>query len=120
MRAVVSPVTRLLAIGLCSAGLGGCFEASLHSGRPPGDAPGAFDRRWHHGFLLGAAESSGPYDLGAICPQGWSEVHTESDALQVFLALFTLGIYTPQKITVVCAAAPGTGVAPPDPLSGMD
>lgn len=99
--------------------LGGCFEAGVHSGRPPGDVPDGFDRRWHHAFLLGAAESSGPYDLDAICPGGWSEVHSASDGLQVFLALFTLGIYTPQKVTIVCARAPEQGYLPPDPLAGM-
>jgi hypothetical protein len=111
---------RVCALGLLSGLLGGCFEASIHSGRPPGDVPRSHDHRWHHGFLLGALESSAAYDLSAICPRGWSEVHSESDSLQVFLAIFTLGIYTPQNVTIVCAAPPGSLAAPPDPLAGVE
>ncbi len=107
--------------------LSGCFRNTVTSGRPPDRV--AFEERWHHGYLLGAVESSGPYDLQRLCPEGWSLLSTETDPLQTLIMVVTVGIYTPQSVTVVCAAQsipsiPGSGpsaehpapLPPGDPL----
>jgi hypothetical protein len=55
--------------------------------------------------ILGIAELSGPYDLQKVCPQGWSEIHTETDLAAGFVTFVTGSIYTPQRVTIRCAAS---------------
>jgi hypothetical protein len=97
-----------------------CFRTTIHSGLPPdGPAPG-FDRRWHSGFVFGLVEIDGPYDLQQLCPVGWSELASDMEPLQVAAFVLTLGIYAPQRVTIVCArgsqtGAPVLGHPPPPP-----
>jgi hypothetical protein len=108
-----------------AAGLGllltSCFRATVHSGLPPGDAPDPYENRWHSAWLLGSVEASGPYPLREICPHGWAEVHSSTNLLQGLLTGVTYGIYSPQNVTIVCAAAgapgppPRAGYPPPPP-----
>jgi hypothetical protein len=95
----------------------GCFKSTVRSGHAPGDPPDQWDHRWHSGWLFGAIEVSGPYDLGRVCPAGWSEIDTVTDPSQALITLLTLGIYAPQSVTVVCAAEPRRTLAPPLPKS---
>jgi len=62
--------------------------------------------------LFGLVEASGPYDLERICPEGWSEVTLQPDAFTALAGLVTLFIYSPSRVTIVCAA-PGVQGAPP-------
>jgi hypothetical protein len=80
-----------------------CVRTTIRSGRAPGDVPPGWEDRWHHGFVFGLAELPGPVPLDALCPGGWSEVDTAIDPIQSVIALFTLGIYTPTTISVICA-----------------
>jgi hypothetical protein len=88
----------------------GCFSTTVRSGLPPGDAPDAYEDRWHSGWALGVAEGGDPYPLAEICPDGWAEVSTTTNPVQGLVSLITYGIYAPQSVTVVCAA-----VRPPHP-----
>jgi hypothetical protein len=82
----------------------GCWATTIHSGKPPGASPPGWSDHWHSGLLFGSIELSGPYDLNAICPHGWSEVRTRMAALNAVLTVITFDIYSTQTITVVCAA----------------
>jgi hypothetical protein len=91
----------LLILALVSMG---CWKMTIRNDNPVGQAPIEYDNKWHHGFLLGMVEVSGPYDLSKVCPQGWSEIHTETPFLQGLVQVFTGIIYNPQGVTVRCAA----------------
>ena len=96
---------------LCAALLmPGCYTTTIHSGLPASPATVAYDQRWHHGLFAGIAELSAPYDLSQICPQGWAELETEQSFVNGVLALIGSG-YTPQTVTIRCAALPATAAA---------
>jgi len=84
--------------------LAGCFRTTIRSGLPVGQAPIEYDDKWHHGFIIGIVEVSGPYDLSKVCPKGWSEIHTETSFLNGLVDALTSNIYTPQSVTIRCAA----------------
>lgn len=91
----------LLILALCATG---CFRMTVKNGLPTGQAPIEYDGKWHSGLVYGIAELSGPYDLSKVCPQGWSAVHTETSFLNGLVQGFTGNIYSPQSVTVTCAA----------------
>ncbi|MEZ4223961.1 MAG: hypothetical protein R3B13_23635 [Polyangiaceae bacterium] len=99
--------------------LSGCFTTTVRSGQPP--AREALYDAWHDGYLAGLIESDGPYDLSRSCPEGWAEITTELQPLQTLVTVVTLMIYSPQSVTIVCAAPgaprvpPHSGYAPGDP-----
>ena len=85
----------------------GCFRTTIRNGTPVGHTPIEYDEKWHSGVILGIAELSGPYDLQKVCPQGWSDIHTETTFLNGLVqAVTTVGvnIYSPQTVTIRCAA----------------
>ncbi|HEX2877162.1 MAG TPA: hypothetical protein VHP33_38190 [Polyangiaceae bacterium] len=83
--------------------LPGCYTTTVTSGKPAAPATVAYDEKWHSGVVYGIAELSGPHDLEKICPQGWSEIKTETSFLNGFVDAATWGFYNPQNITVRCA-----------------
>lgn len=83
--------------------LPGCYTTTVTSGKPAAPATVAYDEKWHSGVVYGIAELSGPHDLEKICPQGWSEIKTETSFLNGFVDAVTWGVYNPQNITVRCA-----------------
>lgn len=87
----------------------GCASTNVYSGKPPGAPATGYDARWHSALLLGAVSLSKPYDLATICREGWSEVRVEPDPFTLIATLGTLFIYTPSRVTVVCAAESGGG-----------
>ncbi|HEX9618818.1 MAG TPA: hypothetical protein VF989_01720 [Polyangiaceae bacterium] len=96
---------RLVAACLVGLLLAGCFRAKVRSGLPPHRVAPSEDYAWHHGFLFGLIEASAAPDLERICASGWSEISTELDPLTAAATLVTLGLYSPQRVTVVCAPA---------------
>ena len=84
--------------------LAGCWKMTIKNGTPVGPTPIEYDNRWHNGVVWGIAELSGPYDLQKVCSQGWSEIHTETDFLTGLVSAVTLQIYSPQRVTIRCAA----------------
>ena len=98
--------------------LPGCYTTTIHSGLPASPATVAYDHRWHHGLFSGIAELSSPYDLSQVCPQGWSEIETEQSFLNGLLAMIGQG-YSPQTVTIRCAAQPQAAAAavPPPAMS---
>ena len=85
--------------------LAGCWRTTIRNGSTPiGQTPIEYDGKWHSGLVYGLAELSGPYDLSAVCPRGWSEIHTETSFVNGLVTAVTFEIYTPQSVTIRCAA----------------
>jgi hypothetical protein len=109
--------TAASAVALCLS-LSGCYTTTIRSGLPPAPATLEWQERWHHGVVFGMGEVSGPYALREICPQGWSEVTTETSFPNAIATIFTSSVYSPQTVTVRCAAAaPMLAAAPVAPAS---
>jgi len=89
---------------IAALALTGCWRMTVRNGNQVGPTPIEYDGKWHSGFLWGLVETSGPYDLSKICPQGWAEIHTETPFVQGLVQVLTLQIYNPQGVTVRCAA----------------
>jgi hypothetical protein len=85
-----------------------CYPTTIRSGRPA--LPSSETEYWHHAFVFGLVEASGPYQLHQICPEGWSEFYSEMTSFQAILRVVTLGLYAPAEVHVVCAAPPGMDV----------
>jgi hypothetical protein len=82
----------------------GCWRMTVRNGNPVGQTPIEYDDKWHHGFILGMVEVSGPYDLSKICSRGWAEIHTETPFAQGLVTVLVGLIYDPQSVTVRCSA----------------
>lgn len=98
LRRAASLVTLLL--------LSGCAETRLYSGMPPGEPPRGYDEHWHTAFAFGLVDGSGEYDLDALCPGGWSEISIAPDFFTVLAGAITLFVYTPNRLTIICARVP--------------
>lgn len=94
--------TLVAALGIVSVA---CAETRLYSGRPPGDIARGYDAHWHSAYFVGTVEGGPPYELDRICPQGWAEVHVAPDFFTSVISLATLFVYTPNRVTVICADA---------------
>jgi hypothetical protein len=92
---------------LLSLPLWGCATTTLRSGEPPGKTAAGFDERWHPSFLFGTVRGVARYDLERACPQGWAEIRVEPDPFTILAGAVTLFMYSPSRITVVCAKQPG-------------
>jgi hypothetical protein len=97
---------RPLALGLAALALAGCSQTQLYSGRPPGKPAHGLQDRWHSSYLFGTT-SSRPYNLAVACPGGWSEIVVAQDTFTTILSVATLFLYTPSRVTVVCARDTG-------------
>lgn len=66
-------------------------------------APGEEHNEWASFFLFGIV---GDYELDVreLCPQGVAEITTGTNFLTWLVSGVTLGIYTPRKVNVWCAA----------------
>lgn len=95
----------------CAAALllSSCYRVHVQSGLPPGDTAPQQDFDWHNAFFFGFVHPGGPIDLSIHCPQGWAEIEEQTDLLTGSVSVATFGIYTPHRITVVCAR-PGSEV----------
>jgi hypothetical protein len=102
---------RALSLLWCLA-LTGCATTTLRSGEPPGKTAAGFDERWHPGFLFGTVRGFSRYDLGHACPNGWAEIRVEPDPFTILAGAVTLFIYSPSRVTVVCAKQPGDANLP--------
>lgn len=98
----------------------GCYSTTVNSGKPVGEAPLEVDEHWHSGFLGGTSESSGPYDLEKLCPNGWAEIHTKTSFGNGLVEFLTVGVYNPQTVDVKCAAVPEKSTARIQPRSSSD
>jgi hypothetical protein len=93
----------LLAPGLYALAVG-CAPTTVRSGLPPARVASQHHERWHAAFLFGALEASGPYPLARLCPEGWSEIQVGPDPFTLLAGALTLFLYSPTRVTIVCAA----------------
>ena len=105
-------MTRAVVAAVCLACCAGCMATTVRSGRPPMSVPSGYDERWHSQFLWGVVAAGDPYDLAQICPEGWSQVTVARDPFTLLTGLITLFIYSPARVTVVCAV-PSKAHLPP-------
>lgn len=95
---------------LCASLSVACAATTVRSGKPPGLAANGYDHRWHPAFVFGAISFRDRYDLSRICPTGWAEVRLEPDPFTALAGLVTLFMYSPSRLTIVCAT---DSIAPP-------
>jgi hypothetical protein len=94
------------ALALLAATALGCAETRLYSGHPPGDVAESYDARFHDAYVFGIVDGEEPYELPRICPKGWSEIRLAPDFFTAVLSATTLFLYTPNRLTIVCAGEP--------------
>jgi hypothetical protein len=85
----------------------GCATTTLRSGEPPGRTATGLDEHWHSAFLFGTVRGVERYDLKRACSQGWAEIRIEPDPFTILAGAVTLFVYSPSRLTVVCAKQPG-------------
>ena len=85
----------------------GCATTTLRSGEPPGKTASGLNEKWHAGFLFGTVRGVDRYQLSRVCPNGWAEIRVEPDPFTLLAGAATLFLYSPSRVTVVCARHPG-------------
>lgn len=85
-----------------------CFHQVVSTGRTAG--PTVIDKPWVSTWLWGLVAAD-PIDSRPSCPTGVAVVTTEMSFMNGLLGALTLGIWTPQHVTITCAS--GTALLPP-------
>ena len=97
----------LLALAVMAVASTACYHQVVNTGRPASTT--VVDKPWVPTFIFGLVEAK-PIDVRAQCPQGVAVVTTEQSFLNGLVGGLTLGIFTPQHVTVTCAS--GTALLP--------
>jgi hypothetical protein len=81
-----------------------CFRDATVTGLPVADEPALED--WRNHFLYGVVRGikTDDVELDEVCPQGAARMETKQNGWNGLVSVLTLGIYTPQKLNVYCAA----------------
>jgi hypothetical protein len=79
----------------------GCFHQIVNTGLAAG--PTVVDKPWDPGWLWGLIAND-EVDVRRECPMGVATVVTEMSFVNGLAALVTIGIFTPQHVTVTCAS----------------
>jgi len=87
----------------------GCYKATFID---PNAVRGAEHDEWTDFFLFGLVGTE-EYDVRQFCRGPVAMVRTGANFGTGVVSLVTLGIYTPRKVYVTCAAAPGVAKLPP-------
>src|SRR5689334_13174912 len=90
---------------LCASG---CFHQVVNTGRTPGTT--VVDKPWVSTWLWGLVAAQ-PIDARQACPSGVALITTEQSFVNGLVGAVTLGIYTPQHVTITCASG-GTASLP--------
>lgn len=79
----------------------GCYHAKVVTGETPGDV--VVEREMASSWINGLVS---PEDVDAAedCPNGVAIIETELSFLNQLVGALTMGIYTPMRIVVTCAA----------------
>jgi hypothetical protein len=100
-----------LALVLCAGVLSGCFHQTIQTGRTPGST--TLEKEYVATWLWGIVPAK-PIDVRQQCPGGVATIETQQTFMNGFVAVLTLGIYSPQYLKVTCAAS--TASVPPDAI----
>ena len=90
-------VPALLAACLC---LSGCYHAHVTTNKAAGDT--VVQESWAPSFLFGLVPAE--IDVADQCTNGIASAERELSFLNMLVGGLTLNIYTPQNVTVTCAA----------------
>jgi hypothetical protein len=79
-----------------------CFHQAVHSGLAPSTTvvEKQYVATWWWGIV-----AAKPIDVRQQCPSGVATVETEQSFMNGFVGVLTLGIYSPQRLRVTCAAS---------------
>jgi hypothetical protein len=86
-----------------------CATTRIYSGKAPGAVARNHDERWHSALFFGLLPLSRPYALDAVCPDGWAEIRMHQDPFTLLSSLITAFLYTPSRISIVCAQSTDEG-----------
>jgi len=99
---------RWVRASLLALSTAGCFHQVIQTGRAPGAT--VVDKAFVTTWLWGLVPAQ-PIDVRQQCPSGVAVITTEQSFMNGLAAVVTIGIYTPQHVTVTCAAG-GTASLP--------
>ena len=99
---------RWLPLAFLAVSASACFHQVVNTGRTAGSTQ--IDLPWVQGWLWGLV-SPQPIETRAQCPSGVATVVTEMSFMNGLASALTLGIYTPQHVTITCATG-GTASLP--------
>ena len=99
---------RWVGASLLVLGTAGCFHQVVNTGRTPGST--VVDKPWVSTWLWGLVAAQ-PIDARQACPTGVAVITTEQSFVNGLVGAVTLGIYTPQHVTITCASG-GTARLP--------
>ncbi len=99
---------RWVSASLLVLGTAGCFHQVVNTGRTPGTT--VVDKPWVSTWLWGLVAAQ-PIDARQACPTGVAVITTEQSFVNGLVGAVTLGIYTPQHVTITCASG-GTASLP--------
>ncbi len=85
--------------------LTGCYHQVVRTGAAPG--PVVIERPWTGTYLFGLVPGSA-IETAAPCPNGVAIIETQQSFMNGLVGVLTLGIYTPQDVTITCAATAST------------
>ena len=90
--------------------MSGCYKATFY--RDPSVIKGEEHERWTDFFVFGLVGTES-FDVHSFCPAGdVAQIQTGGNVGTGIIGFITLGIYTPRKIYVTCAAG-----SPPRPAA---
>ena len=102
---VISRLLRHSCAWLALLLLAGCYKATFYQSTAA--VAGARHERWSAFFIFGLVGSE-HFDVRDFCGQdAIAEVRTGANFATGLVSLLTIGIYTPHKVYVTCAAKPG-------------
>jgi hypothetical protein len=77
-----------------------CYHSIVDTGLTPG--PTAYDEGWESAWFVGLVPAK--VDATGACGGPWARVETQQSFLNGLVSFFTLGIYAPHEVKIVCAA----------------
>lgn len=88
-----------------TCGLTGCYKATFY--QSANAIPGDRHEEWSDFFIFGLVGNE-RFDVRAFCGHDeLAEVRTGSNLATTLVSALTIGVYTPHKVYVTCAARPG-------------
>lgn len=97
-----------LFVALTAFALSGCYHQVVYTGATPGTT--VVKKPWTATWIFGLVAAD-VIDATADCPRGIAIVETQQSFLNGLVGGLTLGIYTPQAVTITCA---GNGAPLPE------
>lgn len=94
----------------CCFVLSGCYQASMTTGKQPGDT--VVEKKWASSFIYGIVPAK--VDVSDECPNGIASAKRKMSFVNGLVGTLTLNIYLPQNVKVTCAAGGSMSSAVPE------